>query len=291
MDTDIYKSRNAGGCVKAASRLFATNLKTVFLRTWLPALVLAAVCSLMIFVADAPQVSWLYIAKVVAFVIMTLAASVWFYTKVIGLLNGNGWRRNLPRVTRMTLLLAGVFAVYVALAFGASLLPFSGMTEKSDVGRLATVSGCITIAAYVVLAIVALPLTFSTMDYLMDGAARPDGAEGGRPKRVWTVIGRSYCTGWKHWGYLFLTAFICMIISAIVQLVVYLPAIIMHIAKAIDAYGQALGDAPGLPQGFMPLAYCVLTLCVFIATYVGVWQWMVFYYAWGSITAKRERKG
>lgn len=291
MEIELYKMRSLGSCIKAAYDLFTNNLKTIFRRTWLQALVFAIINACAVFVklpADAPAVVTpgvqLQYAKVLAallgLAVLIVVAYTWLNTSVVSLLNGQSVARNMPRVIRQMLLLVGIVVVFLLLMAVGSYLPMLADAGKSSPSPKTLMVSVGVAAVIQLLGLIALPpLTYSTMKYYMEPELK-----------VKSIIGKPYAQGWRRWGFLFMILFLTAIITGIIYAVVMAPSMLLSLSQLANDAGLRMGDAPGLPSYFMPLAFFVALACSFVWTYVLIWSEMVVYYAYGSIEAKRRQQ-
>lgn len=287
MEIELYKMRSLGSCIKAAYDLFTTNLKTIFRRTWLQALVFAVINACAVFIklpADAPAVVTpavqLQYAKILAALlglsVLVVVAYTWLNTSVVSLLNGQSVARNMPRVIRQMLLLVGIVVLFLLVMAVGSYLPLLADAGKAGLSPTTLMVSCGIAAVIGLAALIALPpLSFSTMKYFME----PE-------QKVRSIIGKSYAQGWRRWGFLFMILFLTSIIAGIIYVVVLSPTLLLSLSQLNNDAGVRMGDAPGLPSYFMALSFFVALVCTFVWTYVLIWSEMVVYYAYGSIEAK-----
>lgn len=293
MDTELYKYRSLGGCLKAAFDLYRTNLKTIFRRTWLPALLLSIIGGAIFLLTAVMMINNIYatpaapqpsvmvapILGAIALCILFIAAYTWFYTIIISLLNGESVKHNLPRIVRLMLLALGIVLVIVVIAFLINFIPLLSAKSPAEAMQASTISTIITSALFILIAVVAIPLSYSTMKYCMESN-----------QKLLSIFKKSYLCGWRHWGYLFLLALLCYIIMAIINLVVNMPATITIISLNLDTFGILLGDPSGLPGYFDLLTFFASLIANFITIYVVAWFACVIYYAYGHIEAKEKAK-
>lgn len=283
MKSELYKLRSVGGCVKAAFELLRTNLKTIFCRTWIPALAMSVLVGVLMILTQEMETlaatdSWWALATgFVAVLVLAYAASVWLYTVIVSLLNGQSMKVNLPRMIRYALLLIGLgiamVAVMAACCTVVVLLGWGTTTAMQEWGRCFIV--CVLLL--IVFAVLAVPLIYSSTKYAME-----------TDQKLLSVFKRPYLVGWRHWGYLFLLCLVCEIIIFIVNIVVGAPLAVATMAAQLNATGQAMGDANGLPTYFYALTFVATAISTFISTYVYVWYMMAIYYCYGHIESKEK---
>lgn len=275
MESELYKARSLSSCMKAAYDMFVSNIKTILRRTWLPAVlfaVLSAVSTVVLYgimtkfytamppTGMPPYTQMLVWGGVaVVFLLLSIAASVWFDAIVISLLDGASMKANLPRVIRLALL---ILTLTLVVSIVSWVLPI-----------------IISVAVYLCFAVAIVPTLYSSMKYLMEPT-----------QKLLSVLGRPYLAGWRHWGYLFMLCLLAGIIVSIIYLIVNMPANIDGLAVVADSSGRILGDDTGLPGYFMPVAAFASFISSLIMIYVGSWFIIIVYYAYGHIEAKEKAK-
>lgn len=275
---EIYKIRSFGGCMKSAFDLYATNLKKIIVRTWLPAL-LTSLCVAVCVMAS--QLSNVILSTLIStlFALLAYASFAWFSCIIVSLLNGKSFRSNLPHVAGLALLLLAVDIVLVLLTQLLGAIPFFVKGVKGINENIIMLSGSIIVASALVFMLLALPLWYSSWKYLIE----PD-------RKLPRVIGRDYVTGLRHWGYLFIIALLTFIIVGVIDVVLYMPMAIAGQAMAFDNMGKTMGDASGLPSYFMVMVFFTALIIAFVSAYVLTWVGITFYYGYGNIEAKIAAK-
>ena len=284
MDSELFKNRSVGSCLNDAFDLFRTNFKTLFRRLWIPATVLSlllATTMLLGFLqpSDPSAVNVARTISIIILYVLDIAGFVWFYSIIISLLNGKSLKVNLPRVTRLALLLLGV-AILVTLIFGiaaAGNIMSMMNPAKAASASMKMLIGMMTFA--IVLVIACLPLFFSCMKYCME-----------TDLKVWSIFRKPYVTGLRHWGYLFLTTLLTGIISTVISCIISLPLYVILLCYLANINGMAFGDPSGLSWVFSLLAFITAAVCAFVDLFVRPWLTFTFYYAYGSIEEKEKGK-
>lgn len=290
METELYKARSLSSCMKTAYDLFSSNIRTIFRRTWLPALIFSVLAAIsMVLLTDnvyntdptTPFTAKQIISNIIAAAIgiVAIAASVWFDAIIISLLNGFSMKKNLPRVIQVALLMLVLVVIVTIISSAASIIPFVGTGKKGITDQALYTSTAITIGIYVLYVIAIIPILYSSMKFFVE----PE-------QKIMSVLGKPYRAGWRHYGYLFLICLVTGIIVSIIYLIVSMPATVTNFASMVDADGVALGDPSGLPGYYKPLAGLAVLIASFVMIYVGAWFTTIIYYAYGNIEAKeRER--
>lgn len=287
MDTELYKIRSLGGCIKAAFDLYRTNIKTIFRRTWAVATVWAvANAALMLFtnqfvgnMLSFTRPSPAGIVAMVVTLLLAYAAYTWFYAIIVALLNGSSMKLNLPRVIRLALLTLAIGIAVVAIVSAIVIIPMAAAPDVEAMLTANTRSIRACCMLILILFIVLVSLHFSTMKYLME-----------TDLKLLSIFKKPFATGWKHWGYIFMLCLLAGLIIVIIDFVASLPAGITAMATQYDISGQGMGDASGLPAYFMPLAFIANAVSAFIMVYAAAWGIMVMYYCYGHIEAKEKAK-
>ena len=140
-----------------------------------------------------------------------------------------------------------------------------------------------TMAAFVIatvfIAMLSLPLYHVLMKYLMEA-----------PCGYWKTLGRSYASGLRHWGLMFLVFFVSMLLIQLVGFVVLLPSHILSFANQQAHQGLLFGDPLGMPSYITTLTFITVTLCCFIQFYVSQVLLVHNYYIYGSIEAREQER-
>lgn len=284
MDSELFKNRSVGSCLNDAFDLFRTNFKTLFRRLWIPATVLSLLLATTMLLgfhqpSDPTTVDVAKTISITILYVLDIAGFVWFYSIIISLLNGKSVKVNLPRVTRLALLLIGV-AFLVTLVF---IIAFTGNImsvmnpAKAQSASMKLLIGIVSFG--IVLIVACLPLFFSCIKYCIE-----------TDSKVWSIFKKPYVTGLRHWGYLFLTALLTGIISTVLSCIISLPLYVILLCYLANINGMAFGDPSGLSWVFSLLAFITAALCAFVDLFVRPWLTFTFYYAYGSIEEKEKGK-
>ncbi|MDD2602530.1 MAG: hypothetical protein PHX91_06230 [Prevotella sp.] len=289
METELYKIRNVAACIKASYDLFSTNITKLLKRTWLPILVMSILLAVMqaVFTSfgarENPQVltpSILLTFSLVGIVIglALIAVSVWLDTTIVGLLNGKSFKTNFPRVTRLALVNIGIVVLAVIVIKLLVSLPFI-MAKGAPTANDIAISYGLVLAFMVIVAISTLPLGYGYMKYVIEPNTK-----------LHTVFGRSYCDGWRYWGYLFVLTLLAGILLGLLYFVVMMPSAVIEFSTTLDRQGIAMGDQSGMPSYIGLLSFVTTMICAAIWSFMAIWLMMVYYYAYGHIEAKIAAK-
>jgi hypothetical protein len=111
------------------------------------------------------------------------------------------------------------------------------------------------------------------------------------PIHIRTHLWKSFKTGFRYWGFLFVTFFMMGLLLLCLYLVLFMPLGILHTAQSLSLTGIIMGDPSGLPSHIYILQFITSLATFFIFTFLLVWAVLVLYYAYGSIEQKEtERK-
>ncbi len=281
MDSELFKNRSVGSCLSDAFDLFRTNLKTLFRRLWMAALMLSLIlAAIMMSGLQHPAAGGFSPVNIICLLLLyvfAIGGFVWFYSIIISLLNGKSIKVNMPRVTRLTLLLLGLFiliGILCAIAISANYM------AARDLSQIHSASARMFVGVFafgLVFFIAALPLYYSVMKYYIE-----------TDSKVRSVFKKPYVTGFRHWGYIFLTVLLTEIINFVISMVVCLPLYVILLCFVANSNGMAFGDPSGLSWGFGILAFVTAVVCTFADLFVRPWIVFTFYYAYGSIDEKEQ---
>lgn len=103
-------------------------------------------------------------------------------------------------------------------------------------------------------------------------------------------IGKALKTGFRHWGYLFLTLVMSGLIMFILSLILGIPLNICVFGMISNELGIQAGDPSGLPSSFAVILFFVGFFTAFIFLFVQLWQTYAFAFAHGAILTRDQRK-
>lgn len=277
----ISKSRSYTACLSEAHSMFFDNVRTIFSRTWMYCLALALVSavylSLYIHVMLYGNKTGVTIALCVASLV-TLAAEIAYYAKVISLVNGRPMKWNTARCANIV---ACYIAFCVVLVSVYAFVTYGVVMAKQPVSLvemqpLFYIFGGVSIIVMFLL----LPFIYVAMKYLMEPESR-----------LGKIIFKSYKTGLRHWGLIFTALFIATLCASVCAVLVSIPMFIVLAANSFSVYGvNFIGDPTGLPSYFTAIQLVVFTLTFFIWEYVNIFILFVCYFLYGSISTKEKEK-
>lgn len=272
---ELFKHRSVIACMKASYDAMTSEPAHILKKTWWAVLVYAIATTLCLYfrIPNKGLHDWGEANQLASFVLQTViyllsaAASILAGTAYWGWINKRPFLRNLRRYFAVNLVIG---IVVCAIAFAAS---FANQLLTSDLARVAEV-----IIATVVAFIVLLPFGYLLPHLMLLGK--------GEKSRPW----RSYITGLRHFGAIFMLSFLCSIITSLVACVLFIPAAILCGAQTISQLGALDGDPLGTPAYFTPLLLAVTAAIIFLFFYVSAWLTLAYAHLYGSIrTQEKER--
>ena len=279
----IYKSRSISSCINSAYKLLSDNLKNIVRSTWLPVLLMALFGGIFSVVnIPNPDILAAGIAHVDAyigiFVISILAmilCSIWALSRLMSMLNEQSRRWNFLRVLLFALYIFCLSAIIGFLVAGALILGnrITGGTPQ----QFLLDNWLVLLIASIVVILLMLPLNYIGMRYLYDKDAR-----------FWLDLPRTYKTGLRHLGFIFLTTLLASLIIGVIVLVVSIPLGILNIANLVSLSGLAIGDEAGLPRYFLPLLFVTTVLVTMVLWFAYVFEILVYLFMYGSIEKQEE---
>lgn len=176
-------------------------------------------------------------------------------------------------IHKAALFWCAVALTVVAFVFwnGRLFLLIDGGKAKDKLFRAAKATAVFFI--FMCLPLVGVPLINVIMEIMLEDKPR---------------IPRSLVTGFRHWGYLFLTLVTSGLIMALLSVIICVPLYICVYGLIANHLGMAAGDPNGLPASFPVLLLFVGTLTVFMMLFVQIWQTYALAYAHGAIRTRDE---
>lgn len=309
MEQELYKIRSASACIKSAYNLFGANLKTIFRRMWLPALsfafIMAAVLLTSTLSAQAiikhPQMVLVYKLFQSSLSLLVIVTLIWVVASLFTMLNQRGLWRNILQTTKLFFLqmaigivLSAIVAIPVVASIFHQLKTMQTTQEGNAVHAAAQIQPlvvqtllsptvlitiAITILIVIFIELLLLPIYYFYVKYMME------------PIHMRTNLWKSFKTGLRRWGFIFLTFFMTTLILMCFFLILFMPLGILNIAQSQSLAGVVMGDPAALPNYFLFLQFITALFTFFILTFFIAWTILVAYYAYGSIEQKEiERK-
>ena len=287
MKIELYTNKSASACIKAAYTLLVLNFKTTIKRLWLPALVNAALSTLL-FLLYPPDKTFneighshpiIALPLIAGCYVLTAAANIWFTAAIASLLNGKRLSQNMPRA----IVLVGIGFIIMSIGayiinFGASL--FGSLLSYSHIAspeRAVAAGYVISVVMLLLLCIFTLPLTFSSIRYQID-----------HKTRATEIFRRGYKMGFRHWGFLFVTYFVATLLTFAACFIAFIPLLITTLSQTLNQLGMLNGDPSGVPGYFIYLLVATSLITMYILCFIGVWMFFISYYIYGSVEVKER---
>lgn len=281
----LYKSRSFSSCIRAAYKLMGDNLKGIVRSTWLPVLILGISTSLLVTLnIPSPSILEFGIAHTALFFTLVgvavfgmILCSVWAVSRLMSMLNEHPRWWNFKRVLIATLNFTAIFIVTYGILIAAFY--FGIRHTGGSPGHFLNDNYLVVLVVSLLFILALLPLSYIIMRYLYDHQAT-----------FWREFPRTYTTGLRHLGFIFLTTLLIGIIVGVVALLVYIPLFILHIANMMSLYGVEMGDPSGLPSYFLPLLFFTTLLVTMVAWYLYFFEVLTYLFMYGSIECQEEER-
>lgn len=282
MEQELYRSRNVAKCVKAAYTLFNSNFKRIFLKLWLPFLVLSLLLAwnikICISLSYMPQKMMeadnFSLVLYVVFFLLSLIAYVWSFGSVFNLLNVKGVKVNVIKLIKLVvvswligLIIAVILGLIIYGMIHYSKPPETGQPVAAIMMKIMAVVGLMIL----VISLLLIPFYYAFMQYMMED------------NKLRKTFFPAIKIGFRHWGFLFVVYFVLILISIIFISVMMMPVIILSVSQTFSMKSIAMGDPSGLPSYFGWLYFITFSIIYFIMLFFLTWSTFVLYYAYGSI--------
>ena len=281
----LYKNRSFSSCLNTAYEWFCDNFRTILRATWLPVLLYSIFGGLSILCtlrdarveAFAEQSPGLFITLFSLANIGALVFSLWAWGRFFSLVNGMTCQKNIVRLLIIFLCDIVIGCIVGAFIVGGVWL----LIRHNNITPIAFLADnwLICLLCFIVLVLLSLPLAYAGARYMMktDATYLPD-------------LPKTYPTGLRHLGFIFITTLITGIIIGIIGLVVFMPQSILMIAQIISAIGVQFGDPSGMPTYFIPLHGVTTALTSALFFYLTVYTMLVIVFMYGSIEKEQEER-
>ena len=267
-NTDLFKTRSYSGCLRDAFGMMSNNFTTIFRHTWKPIFLssLMGVISMLFSLPDknihelgSTHITATAIISLVTTIVSLLAGS-WLLGELYSLLNNHGRKTNFKRGLALQ-----IFTVLIALLY--LFEAFSG-------------ANAITYLIVTLLFLICLfPLAFAQTKFVAD-----------KTRTFHDIFMKDYAQGWRHFGYIFITALLAGMIITIICSIIMIPLFVIIFGQAINQLGMLDGDADGTPSYFLILLIATAFITFFLLNYIFLWNALVQYYMYGSIEATDREK-
>lgn len=279
--SSISKSRSYTACLSEAHRMLFDNFRVIFSRTWIYAAAMAIIWAASFSLVNRTLLYGTNLGLTItscAILLLTLAASVIFYARVIHLVNGRPMKWNIARCSALATffialtIVASTVCTTIVYAYFANRQPAYSIDLRPVIMA--------TTVASVAFSLLMLPYTYASMKYLIE----PESKFG-------NIITKSYITGLRHWGLIFTAMLLAILCVLVVSLFVSIPMYIVTTADAYSVFGvNVIGDPTGLPSYFHVIEYFVFAFTFFIWSYMNIFVIFVSYFLYGSIETREKEK-
>lgn len=302
----VFHARSSQGMISAGYRLFMGNFRKLLRSSWVAAIGYALCMG---------ALGSYYINEVPRITVMIISGMASADPTIVSQLSGTG--AIMALLTLLFLAMATVIGSYGYAAcrehmetgaitspihwYGRIHLHVLGRVAKGVLWLLAIgiVTGLLMVAvAYIainylspitgtiafcligiILLVALLPVVYCLTKYLLT------------PKSGFLkLFGPAYATGMHHLGGLFIVALVVTITTALLSLVVQLPANILYVANLQSQLGALQGDPLGMPEYMGKLNFVVFALMGFIQAYIHLSTIFPLYYLFGSFEKQEEER-
>lgn len=294
----LYKVRSYSACLKDGFDLFTGNFKKIFKYFWPLALLYAIISTIFVTIYrdfdNSLQTKSLTTPEIIYFVvslliILLVSCCICGFTYnlfnkykedgSISSLSLKGDKKSLVyfcvRAIKLYLwliLFSLIYAIVLALIFVA----ISSMTARINM----TVYLITTFALlFITILLYFVPFIYLSNKYMLE-----------KGSRFFNLFLTKFNVGLRHWGSLFIVAFITLIIVGIIQCIICLPEIIIMITNRLSASAILDGDSSGLPSSYGTLAIIITIICTFLGGIISIVSYFPSFFNYGSIEAEEKEK-
>ena len=210
--------------------------------------------------------------------VLTVCAEVVYFARVMFLVNGRPMKWNIMRCAKLAVCyIVTMFVcslVFTFVSYGVVMVK-----QPATVAELQPVLTAFSVL-YLVVYLLLIPCVYVAMEYMMEPEVK-----------LRKTVFKSYLTGLRHWGFLFIALLIAALCAAVCSALVSIPALIVTAANIISVLGvNFLGDPTGLPSYFNVLQFVVYAISSFICLYINIFVVFVCYFLYGSIKTGEKEK-
>lgn len=284
---EVIKNRSYGGCITAAYKMMKDNMKMLLKKTWILVLVISVISTALslLYLPD-KQIHDFGMANVkTTTLLMMLSPIVLFviclvlFGTVCSFLNKQKIMWNIVRALKMGGAIV-IFTIILASIIGGVILFCGPYLFNKATTSSAQYIFIFSIGSAILCMALFLPLSYVQMKYQMTG----------KENKLFAFFLKGYKTGFKYWGYIFVTILLSLIVTIVVMFFTSLPYAIMYICQIQNQMGMLNGDPNGVPTYFHILFFISGMFLYFIYWYLQIWQYFVCYHMMGSIEAKEREK-
>jgi len=304
-EMQLFRLRSSRGAIADGYRLFLSSFRPLLRATWIVAVVyaLAAAAFTKSYIAMMPQLLIMKMQHLTADtaaltqlgmnMLPMMAASLFIILTTVAL-TGCGFTAFKEHASSETISRPAhwygrfevktwlrVFLMMLAIGLFATLISFvMGVVIVLSQKYLGALASSLLVGLLWLLFFAAyLPVAYPIYQYMLTPGAR-----------LWKTLAAGYRTGLRHWGALFVVTLITSIITAMLTLIVELPAIILGMANLNSQLGTLQGDPAGMPDYMGWMTTVVFTIAGFIMAYVNLSALFPFYYLYGSVETREEER-
>lgn len=281
----IYKSRGFSSCINSAYHLMSDNMKGIIRGTWLPALLMSLFSSIAVtlFIPNDETLTFglankgLYLTVFYVSLFCVLVCDIWLYSRLMSVLNDQPRRWNFTRV-----LLATIYMFLIGFLVGFVIVGAFYLALRKTGGNPSLFlfdNWLVVLIVLLLVTLALLPFNYIVMRYLYDKDAS-----------FWGDLPKTYKTGLRHLGFIFITTLLTSIIVGIIVLIASLPLNILNVANLLSYNGKMIGDPDTLPNYFLPLFFFTILLVSIVLLYVYMFQMVVYLFVYGSIEKSEEER-
>ena len=248
----LFKGRSSRWCIRTGYQRFTADVRRIVADSWIAAVAYGICFSTLI---TARIFSPGSVAVVAAAILLGAIAEIMLYAsgmRRLAPVNGKAW----PIRMAKSILASFLVAVIVSAAFAAAGWGLAETVNRIG-GRMMIPPLWGIIALGTLGCLLLLPLMQGVMGYLFVA-----------DRRLWSYLWHGYRLGMKHWGKWFVVALITMIVTALLSIIIILPANILSIANLQSQAGIALGDKAGMPSYIIYMTAGVMFLAGIVEVYI-----------------------
>ncbi len=311
MGYELFKNRTYRGVISKGLGLYFSHFRLFFKASWLMALLYAAVfsalgtlCAIKLPAITAEimkqtlvqhqllsmETAWEYLftgGAIIVLILLYIVVEALTFATVLNKLKehqdtgkmtvSRRWLAVSTKLMGRTLkgYLFSLFVVLIPVLVIAGL--FMVLLKFVTLAPVTLVTTSLILTVAVIL--LSFPLIYVAMKYIMN--------KGGG---YFSVLSKSYGTGFRHWGHIFTTCLIGGLLICVLMSLFCMPAIILTQANVVAQEGFLNGDPLGMPDYANLLTIVTFFLTGFVLVYLYIPILPVFYYMYGSIESYEQEK-
>lgn len=306
----LFRSRSSQSCIRSGYKLYLSNFRKIFKAAWIPALLYALCFSalttisvihfprLNIGVAVNPQSLMTamdgYRAIFAVFVIAVVlggVAEILFYASGFRLLAQHKETGIISRPAKWLMFdrqmawrtakgfLASLLVVLLLTAVAVGIGEGVAIIVNKVGGKVMIPTTLMVLPLVLVAALLSLPVIYSLYKYIFTHDAK-----------YWSSLWQTYKEGMRHWGMLFATSFIGVLVMVLASTVILLPANILSLANYQANLGLLYGDPLGMPSYIVPLTAAIMVIAGFAEAFIRLTIYFIMYYAYGSVEGQEQER-